>query len=76
MYFDVASIATPDITPEHAREMVQRIRMVGVDKVLFGSDAVTPTNMHPREAWAAFTALPLTREEIERVAANVAPYFR
>ena len=76
LYFDVASIATPDITPEHAREMVQRIRMVGVDKVLFGSDAVTPTNMHPREAWAAFTALPLTREEIERVAANVAPYLR
>jgi len=76
LYFDVASIATPDITPEHAREMVQRIRMVGVDKVLYGSDAVTPTNMHPREAWAAFKALPLTKEEIERVAGNVAPYLR
>jgi len=76
LYFDVASIATPDITPEHAREMVRRIRMVGVDKVLFGSDAVTPANMRPREAWAAFQALPLTKEEIERVAANVAPYLR
>ncbi|MEH6437697.1 amidohydrolase family protein [Massilia sp. DD77] len=76
LYFDVASIATPSITPEHAREMVRRIRQVGVDKVLFGSDAATPTNMRPREAWAAFAALPLTKKEVERVAANVAPYLR
>lgn len=76
LYFDVASIATPDISPAHAREMVERIRQVGVDKVLYGSDAATPGNMRPRAAWAAFLALPLTEAERKRIAGNLAPYFR
>jgi len=76
LYFDVASIATPDITPAQAREMAERIRMVGVDKILYGSDAATPTNMKPRDAWAAFRALPLTDAEFKRIADNVAPYLR
>lgn len=75
LYFDVASIATPDIAPEHAREMVERIRMVGVDRILYGSDAATPGRMRPLEAWAAFRALPLTPQEFERIARNVAPYL-
>jgi predicted TIM-barrel fold metal-dependent hydrolase len=76
LYFDVASIATPDISQAHAREMVERIRQVGVDKILYGSDAATPTNMKPREAWAAFRALPLTEAERKRIAGNVAAYLR
>jgi len=76
LYHDVASIATPDITPDQAREMVERIRQVGVDRILYGSDAATPTNMKPREAWAAFRALPLSQDEIARIASNVAPYLR
>jgi predicted TIM-barrel fold metal-dependent hydrolase len=76
LYFDVASIATPDMSQAHAREMVERIRQVGVDKVLYGSDAATPTNMKPREAWAAFRALPLTEAETRRIAGNVAAYLR
>ncbi len=76
LYFDVASIATPDISPEHAREMVARIRMVGVDKILYGSDAATPGNMQPADAWAAFRALPLAPEEITAIAGKVAPYLQ
>jgi predicted TIM-barrel fold metal-dependent hydrolase len=76
LWFDVASVATPDIAPGHAREMVERIRMVGVDRILYGSDAASPGNMKPREAWAAFRALPLTPGELESIARNVAPYLR
>ena len=76
LYFDVASIATPDISKEHAAEMVARIRMVGVDKVLYGSDAATPTNMKPVDAWAAFRALPLSAAEFKRIENNVAPYLK
>lgn len=76
IWFDVASIATPSMSPAHAREMVQRIRQVGVDRILFGSDAVTPSNMAPREAWAAFRALPLTDQEFGAIATNIAPYLR
>jgi len=73
LYFDVSSIATPDIAPEHARELVARIRMVGVDRILYGSDAATPGRLAPREAWAAFSALPLTPSELRRIAANTIP---
>lgn len=72
----MASIATPDMSQAHAREMVERMRQVGIDKILYGSDAATPTNMKPREAWAAFRALPLTEAEIKRIAGNVAAYLR
>lgn len=76
LYFDVASIVTPGVKRAHAREMAERIRMVGLDKVLYGSDAATPTNMKPRAAWAAFRALPLSEAEFRRIAANLAPYLR
>lgn len=76
LYFDIASIATPAITAEQAREMAARLRMVGLDRILFGSDAATPTNMRPRQAWAALRALPLSDAELARIAGNVAPYLR
>ena len=76
LYFDVSSIATPDISPEHARELVARIRMVGLDRILYGSDAATPGRLAPREAWAAFRALPLTPDEVQRIAANTIPTIK
>lgn len=76
IWFDVASIATPSISPAHAQEMVRRIRQVGVERILFGSDAVTPNNLAPRAAWAAFRALPLTDKEFGAIATNIAPYLR
>ena len=60
----------------HMREMVERIRKVGIDQVLYGSDAATPINMKPVDAWAAFRALPLTQAELTRIANNVAPYLK
>ncbi len=76
LYFDVASIAHPRNTIEQSQEMVERIRKVGLDKILYGSDAASPGQMKPREAWAAFRALPLTDAELKRIADNVAPYLR
>jgi predicted TIM-barrel fold metal-dependent hydrolase len=76
LWFDVASIATPSMTPDQARELVQRIRQVGVEHILFGSDALTPGNLAPREAWAAFRQLPLSEREFGAIATNVAPYLR
>jgi len=70
LYFDVSSIATPYIAPEHARELVARMRMVGLDRILYGSDAATPGRLAPREAWAAFRALPLMPDEVQRIAAT------
>lgn len=56
--------------------MAKRIRQVGVDRFLYGSDAAVGDNLRPREGWVAFRRLPLTEPEFEKIARNVAPYFR
>jgi uncharacterized protein len=76
LWFDVASVARPDLTTAQANLLVRRIRQVGVDRILYGSDAAVGANLRPREGWAAFRRLPLTRAELARIAGNVAPYFR
>ncbi len=76
LWFDVAGIMDSSISAAQAALMVQRIRRVGVDRVLYGSDAAVGGNLRPREGWAAIRRLPLTPEELDRIARNVAPYFR
>jgi predicted TIM-barrel fold metal-dependent hydrolase len=76
LYFDVASVANGDISPENAARMARRIRQVGVERILYGSDAAVGGNLAPREAWAAFRRIPLTDDEFARIAGNVAPYLR
>jgi predicted TIM-barrel fold metal-dependent hydrolase len=74
--FDVAGVVDRNITPAQAALVVKRIRQVGVDRILYGSDAAAGDNLRPREAWAAFRRLPLTESEFETIARNVAPYLR
>jgi predicted TIM-barrel fold metal-dependent hydrolase len=75
LWFDVASIAQDDTTPAAAALLVQRLRQIGLDRVLYGTDAAQGDNLCPRAAWAAFRKLPLTDAELEQVARNVAPYW-
>jgi predicted TIM-barrel fold metal-dependent hydrolase len=74
LWFDVTSVAL-DPTPEKAERIVARIRQLGVQRMLFGSDAATPNNL-PRTAWEAFRTLPLTDAEFRSIENNVAPYVR
>jgi predicted TIM-barrel fold metal-dependent hydrolase len=76
LWFDVTTSADPDITPANAARLVARIRRVGVERILYGSDAYAGGNLAPREGWAAFRRLPLTEREFDRIARNVAPYLR
>ncbi|XYJ08354.1 amidohydrolase family protein [Telluria sp. B2] len=76
LWFDLASIADRGLTSDAAGLMAQRIRQVGVERVLYGTDAAQGGNLRPREAWAAFRRLPLTEEEFAQIARNVPPYFR
>lgn len=75
LWFDVCGSATARTTPERAAMIVRRIRQLGLQRVLFGSDAPTPANL-PRDTWAAFRALPLTEVEFQTFATNIAPYLR
>ncbi|MFC5478538.1 amidohydrolase family protein [Massilia suwonensis] len=76
LYFDVASIAQNDTTPEDAALLVKHLRQIGMGRILYGTDSAQGDNLRPKEAWAAFRRLPLTEEEFRQVAANTAPYFR
>jgi predicted TIM-barrel fold metal-dependent hydrolase len=76
LWFDVATIADLDISAANAALAAKRIRQVGVERILYGSDAAAAGNLPPREGWAAFHRLPLTDREFERIARNVAPYLR
>ena len=75
LVFDVTSAADPQAPPEELALIAQRIREVGVERLLYGSDAPLPGNT-PRECWAAFSRLPLTEAERGTIADAVAPYMR
>ena len=74
LWFDVTSVAA-NLTPETTERIVQRIRQLGVQRLLFGSDAAVPNNL-PALTWAAFRKLPLTDAEFRTIESNVAPYVR
>lgn len=75
LWFDVTAVAGARTTPERAARIVERIRQLGVQRVLYGSDAPTPTNL-PRDRWAAFRSLPLTGAELDAITRNVPPYMK
>jgi predicted TIM-barrel fold metal-dependent hydrolase len=76
VWLDAASFARPGLSPADARRVVRRLRQVGMERVLYGSETVVGAEVPPRDAWAAFRSLPLTEAEAARVANNVMPYLR
>jgi predicted TIM-barrel fold metal-dependent hydrolase len=77
LYFDVADAALVASTPEPAQVVAERIRQIGLDRIFYGSDAAFGTHPDPGGSWAAFRkGIPLSAEEFEKIARNVAPYLR
>lgn len=76
LYFDVSEVwadisGTGSSTTQEV--LAQRIRQIGLDRILFGSDGRTP----PDQAWRLFRArVPLSDREFRAIARNVAPYVR
>lgn len=75
LWFDVASNAFPTNSAEVSELLVKLIRQIGVKRILYGSDAAAGNNLQPRESWAEFRKLKLTKKEIKTIAGNVAPYL-
>jgi predicted TIM-barrel fold metal-dependent hydrolase len=75
LYFDATGVAEPDMSPQQADLIATRIRQLGVERVLYGSDAAVAGNT-PQRAWAAFHRLPLTDAEFQTIAGNLTPYMR
>ena len=76
LWFDVASIAHPNNTPELSARLAKRIRQIGVNRILYGTDAALGGNLPPSRSWAEFKKLELTAKELKTIAKNRAPYLK
>ena len=76
VWFDAAAVVQPDLSAGTLRQIAARIRQIGIERVLYGSDAAASPSSYPRAGWAAFRRLPLSEAEFRLVASNVAPYMQ
>ncbi len=76
LYIDVAANITDEITPVDAALAAQRIRQVGLGRILYGSD-LTPPGGSIQTGWEIFrTKVPLTASELQQIANNVTRFAR
>lgn len=76
VYFDVSGVAGLGRWVENVSLIAQRIRELGVERILYGSDGAGGGNLTPREAWRAFQQLPMSEAEFRTIRNNIAPYLR
>jgi predicted TIM-barrel fold metal-dependent hydrolase len=76
VWFDATVVVRPETSPSELQQIAARIRQLGVERVLFGSDAAVSPLTYPQAVWKAFRLLPLTEAEFKVIANNVAPYMR
>jgi predicted TIM-barrel fold metal-dependent hydrolase len=77
LWFDVATSVPRTISRADARHVADRLRQIGLGRILYGTDTASEDNLPPREAWATIElALPLTSDELRTIARNVPPYAR
>lgn len=77
VYFDMTTNVLARSSGDDAAFMAARIRQIGVQRILYGSDIAIQGNPVARESWTMFrTKTPLTAQEFDTIAANVAPYLR
>jgi predicted TIM-barrel fold metal-dependent hydrolase len=76
IYFDVSSNVTAEITPADAALVAQRLRQIGVKRVLYGSDLSAPGGSIGK-GWEIFrTKVPLTAAELQQIAENRTRFAR
>lgn len=76
VYFDVSGVAGLGRWVDKVSLIAKRIRELGVERVLYGSDGAGGGNLTPRDAWRAFRKLPLSDAEFRTIESNIAPYMR
>jgi predicted TIM-barrel fold metal-dependent hydrolase len=74
IYFDISGVAGLGEWENKKERIALRIRQVGVQRILFGSDGAW-SGFTLSNAIAAYDALPLTNEEFRTIDSNVPPYM-
>jgi predicted TIM-barrel fold metal-dependent hydrolase len=76
IYFDVATVVTAETAAEEAAMVAKRIRQVGIQKILYGSD-LSPPGGSVRSGWEIFrNRVPLTAPEFQTIADNLTRFAR
>jgi predicted TIM-barrel fold metal-dependent hydrolase len=76
IYFDMATVVTAETTPAAAALVASRIRQVGSQRVLYGSD-LGPPGGSIRAGWEIFRdRTPLTAAELRAITGNVTRFAR
>jgi len=75
VYLDVSGIAGYGEWEKKANLIAERIRQIGVSRILFGADGASGGNLR-HERLGSIRKLPLTDEEFRVIASNVAPYMK
>lgn len=76
LWFDATTVVRPGMSSHQLQQITARIRQLGIERVLYGSDAAANPLAYPQAGWEAFQRLPLTEAEVKVIANNVAPYMR
>jgi uncharacterized protein len=74
VYFDMSGISGIG-DPQRALRVAARVRQLGLDRILFGSDGAVNGNS-PLATWSAFRKVPLSDHEFQVIAGNVPPYMK
>ncbi len=75
VYFDVSGVVgLGSWNANKASRVVERMRQLGISRLLYGSDAAVPGNL-PDERLQKWRELPLTNDEFRLIESNSAPYL-
>lgn len=76
LHFDVTTVVLPTTDAKRMALIATRLRQLGLQRILYGSDAAAGGNLPPREGWATFRRLPLRESEFQTIVGNVPPYMQ
>ena len=76
VWFEASGVVQAEMSPTVLQQIATRILQLGVERVLYGSDAALSPLFYPRAGWQNFKRLPLTDAEFKTIAGNVAPYMK
>jgi uncharacterized protein len=75
VWFDMSAVILPDRSVDKKDLIARRIRELGPERVLYGTDIFAGTGDY-RESMRAFHLVPLTAAEFRTIEGNVPPYMR
>jgi len=75
LYFDASGIPITGMWEQNASLLTERMRQIGMNRILFGVDGIIPGNS-PTEFLERWHKLPLSAAEFRQIESNVAPYLR